>query len=848
MRERRGAGSGAFGRAGSGDGLAWAVLTPCLVVLGAFLTSGGTVIGTDAAVPLYPMYGLVGDRLADGQWPWWNPHILSGMPLAADPQSGWMYLPVMALFAVVPYATAANVLLGFHLTLAVTGMYLLARAVRITPAGAAAAAYVYCANTWYTQRLPCCPVDIAIASWLPWPLLAAEAAIRAVGWPRRVVWWCLAGVSLSQILSVWLGQGSYYALLAVGLFIGYRTLIDTPLSGIDWTRRWRTTVTHTAVMFGLGAGLAAAGLVPRLEFMARSNLADGYPDAVTGGWSWFRLGERLVGATSYDTGTGALLLALLALVVVGRRNAAPVWTLLAVVALVFSVDETTFVHRAAFALLPWFEDLQSHVPQRMLLVFYLSVALLVGCAVGTTGSWRTGWSRRTAAIGLMIGFVSYGFWLDERATRVSLRVLLPAGAVAVIVAAYAALPPYWWRRAAPAVTGLLVLTLGVDLLAASSELLDDALDAGSLNRVDLAAQSDATGAVAFLRTASDPSPVRYAGYDPSAVLADPRAEIRYRATYAAADTIALLVNDRAMRLGLFDIQGSNHPAQLARYTELVDALNGRRQDYHDANVYPAELASPLFDLLNTRYVVVPAGPAPETTVAWVTAPGFRSVYRDDRVEILENTEALPRAWIVHQARRVQPGEGLSLIASGAVDPADVALLESDPPPLGPPEAGVADLATVTTYAPERMVIETSTTAPGVLVVSEIAYPAWRAYLDGERVDLLLVDHALRGVAIPAGAHVVELRYESTALRSGLVVTGVTGAAIIAALGWAGTTIYRSPPGASMADGRGRLGGSGRVVAPRARRRQRSRHVVQKRTRRIAVVDAIPRPRRSDAGS
>ena len=158
-----------------------------------------------------------------------------------------------------------------------------------------------------------------------------------------------------------------------------------------------------------------------------------------------------------------------------------------------------------------------------------------------------------------------------------------------------------------------------------------------------------------------------------------------------------------------------------------------------------------------------------------------TVYEDDRVRVLENREALPRAWVVHQARRVEPGEALPLLSSGAVDPLATALLEDEPPKLGSPGDTSADRAPVEEYEADRMEVRTSTNAPGLLVLGEVYYPAWKAYVDGEPVPLYRADHLLRAVPVPAGEHAVELRYESWTLRLGTAISLLTGLALAALL-------------------------------------------------------------------
>ena len=57
-----------------------------------------------------------------------------------------------------------------------------------------------------------------------------------------------------------------------------------------------------------------------------------------------------------------------------------------------------------------------------------------------------------------------------------------------------------------------------------------------------------------------------------------------------------------------------------------------------------------------------------------------------------------------------------------------------------------------------------------MVLSEVYYPAWRAYVDGRPAPVLVADGLLRAVEVPAGEHEVEFRYESWALWAGIAVS------------------------------------------------------------------------------
>jgi uncharacterized membrane protein YfhO len=72
--------------------------------------------------------------------------------------------------------------------------------------------------------------------------------------------------------------------------------------------------------------------------------------------------------------------------------------------------------------------------------------------------------------------------------------------------------------------------------------------------------------------------------------------------------------------------------------------------------------------------------------------------------------------------------------------------------------------------PDRRRLTATTDAAGLLVLSEIAYPAWKATVDGQGTAMLTANHVLRAIPIPAGTHTIELRYESATLRAGLAVS------------------------------------------------------------------------------
>jgi hypothetical protein len=754
------------------------------------LVHGGIVVGKDTVTQYYPWYSYLGERLRSGDIPAWNPYQFSGAPFAADPLSGWTYLPAMILFTILPVSTAAAGYLFVHLLLAGLFTYALARALRVNVAGALLAAVAYEFNGFMYWRNVCCSPYAGVMTWLPLAILGVELAIRSSRWPDRGLWWGVGGLALSQILAAWPGQGSYYALLALGGYVAYRTLLFQPGNIRGIRGRALGFLLHGSGVLLFGFGLAAAGILPRLEYQTLSSLADGYANiegvrAAWGGWTsedWKRL---LVPSLVYP-GLATLALALAAPLLDRGRHAVPFFVLLVLCTLILAGREVTPLHSLLYHLLPGFEWIHPHGPARIKVILYLGFALLAGATLSRLGE-RGRNAGILVAVPVLTSLLLLTFGISGGVQGLLWRgpgIAIPAAsllALAIVCVSVYALPPAGRRIAA----FLMVLVVFGDLFAAGRATIAnyETADLGKeLVKIDLTRYYEPTEAAKFLRSETEDAPARYFGFGPH-----PHGEKRsfhYNNYFAERDTTALLASNLGTPSGLQSIQGYN-AVHIARYDEFIEVLNGRSQGYHNADVVPRGLASPLLDLLNVRYIVVPAVAQPEQSVLRELKGANPTLYSDDRVAVLENRDALPRAWIVHSARQVKQTETLKLLDSGGVNPRLTALLERPPPDLSRPDDPSSDHALIETYEADRIRLRTSTGASGLLVLSEAYYPAWRAYVDGRPVPLYVADHVLRAVPVPAGEHTVELRYESWSLRVGLAVSLISYLVLIA-LAVAGT--------------------------------------------------------------
>jgi len=298
-------------------------------------------------------------------------------------------------------------------------------------------------------------------------------------------------------------------------------------------------------------------------------------------------------------------------------------------------------------------------------------------------------------------------------------------------------------------------------------------------------QTDPGGAGEAMLALAGDVPFRYVGY-----VAPEGDSFQAHELFAEPWVQALLINNRALRLGLHDAQGYD-PAQLLTYLDAFTVANGEQRDYHEALVAAAGLGSPILDLLNVRYVVVSNVDAvrAEQTELERLPPTYSEVWRNSEVRVLENARALPRAWIAHDA--ASSDDPLAAIAGGTIDPRVTVLLEGPVPMLSAPGAGTRDHAEITRYDGDAVELTVQAASAGMLVLGDVYDDGWSVYVDGARSTLHRANGLVRGVVVPAGTHDVAFRYEPTSLRVGL---WVSAAGVVALLATSVSGLWRRPLG------------------------------------------------------
>lgn len=749
----------------------------------------------DILTQFLPYYGLIGDRLASFDLPGWNPAIFSGMPLAGDPISGWGYLPVMSVFPFFSPETAYRVHVGVHYIGAALAAYAFARVLGMSKLGAFAAGSAFLLGPHY-HFAQCCTARMQVTPWIPLAMLGFELAIRARTAGARIGWWGLTGFAFSQMIAGYFGKGFYYGILFCGAFLAYRVLIDRSDGSRSWRLRLLWLGIHSAVTIALALLFSAITLLPRLDFLAVSNLDGGSYEAVGEGaalspaWPVERTLSSLLSpaANTYYVGLVAVGLSIAALVLCGRRFAAPFWALAGASIVILTLD-TTPLHEL-FYLIPRFQTIHEHQPQRILVVFNIAPAMLAGAAITTiqVGSVRA--RRYLLAAAVVVGsYIGCAAVIRGADLAFTWQMWLSVFVVVAALACIAALPKIASRTRVPvhrlALFTAVILTVMLIADLDRARAWDAIRQGPSTPPQSAIARSyidplDLGGAGEFLRSRmASEGPFRYFGYDADYLQMPPDGGggRNYRLQWRNPAAEELLLNNRAITLELQDIQGYN-PVHYMAYREWFIVANRRAQEYHEQNVLTTGIGSPLFDLLNARYIVVPSAIPPGRPDLLHLHLRHPVVFENGSVRVLENLHAAPRVWVAGNMRLVNSEESMSLLSDDAIAVAETVLLQEAPgidtPPISPLVAGTASFAS---YEPDRIVVNADLTQPGYLVLNEPFDHGWKAWVDGKPVPVLQANVVMRAVIVPAGSHVVVFAYEPAALTLGLWVT------IAAAAGW-----------------------------------------------------------------
>lgn len=207
---------------------------------------------------------------------------------------------------------------------------------------------------------------------------------------------------------------------------------------------------------------------------------------------------------------------------------------------------------------------------------------------------------------------------------------------------------------------------------------------------------------------------------------------------------------------LFDIYGISNPLALAAYDTYYWGVGSR--------------GSALYNFLGAKYVIAATDGEPPGDASFV--PVYEA---DSGVTVYLNTGAEPLARLVYRAESTD--SAWDAIHDPAWDASAVVYVEDGPPLDSDPPEGAGLFFTV--YDPNTLAVVVNTPAPAYLLLAEVWYPGWQAFIDGTPAPIYRANTAFRTVYLPEpGEHTVLLAFRPTSVIVGLALTGLTVLALL----------------------------------------------------------------------
>lgn len=610
------------------------------------------------------------------------------------------------------------------------------------------------------------------------------------------VWWVAEGISAfreSRLPAFLASTG----LLVVGSALALAMVADPYLG--QW--EYKAFTTRSA---GPGGGLAYEYAMQWSQGFGEL-LTLAIPNAYGGGGGTY-WGAKPFTAGPHYVGPVILLLALLGALGVARRSVVA-FAVAAVVMVVFALGENLpLVNRLAFEVLPLFDAFR--VPETWLAVVALLLALLAGWGAyylqrrEATPEAEARKRRMTLTAAAVLGLLIGGLWItgggpldfakEGEAEQIALLVAQQNGVapsdprVRQTVGQYLAQAEDERQDLFAADAGRALLFLALALALVAARLYNKAPAWAVLAGLAVLVTADLWGVGRRYFNEDDPSLRR-------------RSSIETAIPETAADRFIVQQVNAAGGAGRFRVLPPNwaQNAVPSYYYESIGGYHGAKlaliQTYFDRLLPDDEagLNQNALRLLSARYLVLPG-----------TVPGYEPVFQDPDTGLVVSVDssALPRAFFVDSVAVVpDEDEVIERIRDASFDPAEVALL-SEPLPGdltaealsgAAPDSGAVSVE-LQRFTPDEIVWQVRTDRPRLFVASEVYYPAgWTAMVGVEPVPIVRTDFLLRGVPVPAGEHIVTMRYEPETRERGILVSWIASlVAYLGAAGLAGLLWYR----------------------------------------------------------
>ncbi|MEZ4667499.1 MAG: YfhO family protein [Anaerolineae bacterium] len=678
------------------------------------------------------------ERFAAREVPLWNPYNNGGLPFIGDTQAAVFYPPRLVTLFLCGLGNgfsyhALELEMTFHVLACSLFMYILVRRITLGQAGSVFGAFVAAVIASYggfLQSYP--PLQLALleaAIWLPLAVLGIHEATR----DEHIKWRWLLLTALAYGLSWMAGhpQTTWFLTYLLAAYVVYRGYI----------RRYRwTVVVRSIIAFGLlGGGLAAVQLLPGFEYLlhtARTGLSF---DAKGNGFPFQDMVQFIFpGTVSQWSPLYVGLLGLtLALIAVWRRLPGGIfWGIVVLAALGLSFGDNSPIYSLLYNPLPGLRFFRGQERAAYLVSFGLSI--LGGMGASHIISWdrlqdyKATEQLRRALLGLAIlcGIFFGGILLLWMGNHDAYNSYIQQSAFSFISASLS-LVLVGWLIKKPQHLSRMWLVGGLLVLELFTVSMDKDTNYDSLPPQEQVSVSPPTLVKDVL--ADTDNPFRVDGYR---VLGD-----NYGSFY-----------------NVMDMRGIS-PLFLEGPNTLINA----------------DLINPrAWELFAVRYVYTD----------WEQMPVASKIIgsgedRYGKVNLHQLSNPRPFAQLIYDVRVAEDdATALQLTTDPNINLRNTIIVKALDFDAVPGQRDEDDSASVTTFEPEFITINTHTSNSAVLSIALPDYPGWNALIDGQPVPILRAYGALMAIPLTAGDHTVRLVYDPASYKVGLMISVLAWATVV----------------------------------------------------------------------
>lgn len=765
-----------------------AILTLPFVLYFRYVFGGEMLYGSDWLLSGYAAREFIAEYIAShGRLPLWNPFLFGGVPTVAA-FYGDIFYPTTLFRVFLPVHLVWSYTFAAHIALSGVATYYFSRDLGLNRYASAvgALAYMFCGSL-VSMTNPGHDGKLICSSFLPVAFLFFNKALNS----GKLYYFVFAGAAIGFPFMVGHVQMAYYMVLSLFLFLVFR-LVGMWRDTQERPRMGRAAIySILAVLFMLC--LISVQFLPVYEYMpsaARgsergyrwatswslptSELVDLITPHFSGlegrywGTNYFKLDSQYLGVLP-------LLLAPLALLGKRPRNV-KFFTGLLLLGVIMALGGHTPLYRLAYYVIPGVKKFRG--PSMIFFIASFSAAMLSGFgAARLMQDLREEQKKRVFAYLLFVLGAVFLFLIISAASRQSIIDFISSRVRPYIASNYS--PSLASQKIANLRSNYRYFLGGLSwalfLFAANAGLIY-LIVAKKVRRESWAVLACLLLVVDlwiadhyFIRSA--PRPKEYFAADEVVRFLKTRDGIFRVFPFRYEHT-----NDNLLMHHRIQSVGGYHGNQLQSYQDFIGA--GRSVMFSPKNLNNQNF----LDILNVRYIVSVVLPedvsrfdartreAIRSIREFFDRENFREVFVGRTYTVYENVSALERAVLVPGCEIMPKGEILSRMKDDSFDPKDLVILEEDPGLPLPGGKGPVGNVEIVEYGENRIVMKTDSPENCILFVSENFYNQWRARVDGKEAKIYTADYTMRGIPVPAGSHTVQMEYDSSAMKMGVLLS------------------------------------------------------------------------------